>query len=89
LSVEKDIVGLEQVVVTRHHLRILMRVNRGQFRIPGEELLAFGDGKYVRSPKRLEVSVQRRSFVEQERARGVERSSVERGQVMQCPQQSG
>ncbi|MGA2880570.1 MAG: hypothetical protein ABSG13_16600 [Bryobacteraceae bacterium] len=78
LSVEKDIVPFEYVVVTRHHLHIVMRVNCGHFRIPGEELLAFGFGEYVRSLKLLEVSVRGGAFVEQERACCVERSSAKR-----------
>jgi hypothetical protein len=57
LSVEKDIVRLEQVVVTRHHLQIVMWVDRGHFRVPGEELLALGFGEYVRSLKFLKERI--------------------------------
>jgi hypothetical protein len=45
VSVEKDIVRLEQVVVTRHHVGIVLRVNRRQLRIPGEKFLPFAFGE--------------------------------------------
>src|SRR4051812_44886646 len=69
-SVGEDIVRLEQVVVTRHHLRIVIRVNRGYFRVPCQELALYRGGEYVRSFTLLEESVQGRSFVDQECARG-------------------
>src|ERR1017187_3576362 len=68
VSVEKDIVRLEQVVVTRHHVRIVTRVNRSQLRVPGEEFLAFTLRENVRRLKPLDESVHGSPFVDQEHA---------------------
>src|SRR3954451_21761324 len=51
-SVEKNIVRLEHVIVTRHHIGVL-RINCGYLRISGEELLRFRCRKYLRSSKLL------------------------------------
>ena len=45
LAVEKNVIRLEQVVVTRDHLKIVIGISRRQFRMPGEELHAFGLGQ--------------------------------------------
>jgi hypothetical protein len=63
VSVEKDIVWLGQVVVTRHHIRIVMWVDRSQLRVPGEKFLAFGFWKNFPRLKPLDESIKGSPFV--------------------------
>ena len=58
LSLEKHIVGLKQVVVTRHHVRVVTRVNRRYLRVPSEKFRAFAFWEELRCLEPLDESAE-------------------------------
>ncbi len=68
LPVEKHVVRFEQVVVTRHHVGVVMRVSRGQLCVEVKDFVALAFREYVRSLKALDECVQRRPFMHEKHA---------------------
>jgi len=72
VAVEEHIVRLEQVVMTRRQIRIETRVRRGHLLVTSEKFLGLVFRQNARRPELLQESVQGGSFVQQERACGIE-----------------
>ena len=72
--------------MTRRQIRIETRANRDHLLVASEKFLGLVFRQNARRPELLEESVQGRSFVQQERACGIEGGSGKRWQRVQGPQ---
>ncbi len=65
-SVEKDIVGLEEIVMARNHV-CAMRIHRCDLRISRKQLIALRCWKNIRRLKPSQEFIERSSFIQKKR----------------------